>query len=70
MMQSGWGLLPEAKKLVEKDPSLLLPEYRDKFRNEIKSIYDRAHAVFVTLDDRQLAFAKMVATHEDDLPRA
>jgi hypothetical protein len=59
-----------AKKLVEKDPSLLLPENKDKFRNEIKSIYDRDDAVFVTLDDRQLAFAKMVATHEDDLPRA
>src|SRR5215203_6472676 len=46
-----------ARTLVEKDPALMLLENKDKLRNEIKSIYDRDQAVFVTLDDRQLAFA-------------
>jgi hypothetical protein len=59
-----------AKKLVEKDPTLLLPINKDKLRNEIQSIYDRDHAVIVTLGPREMAFAQMIATHEDDLPRA
>ena len=59
-----------AKKLVEKDPTLLLPINKDKLRNEIKSIYDREHAVIVTLDAQDMALVRMISTHEDDLPRA
>jgi hypothetical protein len=33
-----------AKKLGEKDPTLLLPINKDKLRNEIQSIYNRDHA--------------------------
>ena len=31
-----------AKKLVEKDPTLILPENKDKLHNEIKSVHDAA----------------------------
>jgi hypothetical protein len=59
-----------AKKLIENDPALLLPINKDKLRNEIKSIYDREHAVKVTLGPKDLALVRMLSTDEDDLPRA
>jgi hypothetical protein len=59
-----------AKKLVKDDPTLLLPENKDKFDTAINSTYDRDHAVVVKLSPQDLAAAKMMVTHEDDLPRA
>lgn len=59
-----------AAELVEKDQTLLLPENKAKLLTEIESIYDRDHVVRVTLDPQQTAFADMLATHKDDLPRA
>ena len=59
-----------ARTLVEKDPSLLLSVNKDKLRNEIQSIYDREHAVTVTLSPQDMALVRMLSTHEDDLPRA
>jgi hypothetical protein len=61
-----------AKSLVEKDPSLLLPANKDRFRNEIESVYQREHSVVVTLspEDQDAALAELLASHEDDLPRA
>lgn len=59
-----------AKKLVEKDSTLLLPEHKDKLLNEMRSIYDRDHAIDVKLSEQDIAAVKMIATHEDDLPRA
>ena len=59
-----------AKKLVEKDPALQLPTNKDKLLNEIEAIYDREHAVVITLTPDQVAFAAMSVTHEDDLPSA
>jgi hypothetical protein len=58
------------KTLVEKDPSLLLSANKDKLRNEIQSVYDREHAVTVTLSPQDMALVRMLSTHEDDLPRA
>lgn len=58
-----------AKTLVEKDPSLLLLENKDKLLDEVQSIYDREHAATITLSPQQMALASMLATHEDDLPR-
>lgn len=58
-----------AKTLVEGDPSLLDPENKDKLLAEIEAIYDRDHAIVVTLSPEDLAFAQMIATHEDDLPQ-
>ena len=64
----GWA--EEAKKLVENDPTLLLSENKDKLLNGARSIYDRDHAVTVTLSPEDIALAEMIATHEDDLPKA
>jgi hypothetical protein len=59
------------KTLVEKDPSLLLPENRDKLLAEMRLIYDRGgHTVKVTLTQEEISLAEMIATHEDDLPKA
>lgn len=63
-------LLSGVDKLVEDDPTLLLPANKDKFRAAIESTYDCDHAVFVELRPQEVAAAKMMATHEDDLPRA
>jgi hypothetical protein len=59
-----------AKKLADKDPGLLLPTNKDKLRKGIDTIYDREHAVIVTLGPADIAAAEMLITHEDDLPRA
>jgi hypothetical protein len=59
-----------AKKLVENDPALLLPINKDKLRNEIESIWNREHAVKVTLGPKDLALVRVLSTDEDDLPRA
>ena len=56
-----------AKGLTEKDPALLLPENQDKLRNEFESIYDREHVVRITLSPQQIAYARMLSTHEEDL---
>jgi hypothetical protein len=57
-------------KTCEKDQTLLLPENKDKLLTEIASIYRRDHTVRATLDPQQTAFADMLATDKDDLPRA
>jgi hypothetical protein len=59
-----------ARTLVEKEPSLLLSVNKDKLRNETQSIYDREHAVTVTLSPQDMASLRMLSTDEDDLPRA
>ena len=59
-----------AKRLVENDPELLLPENKEKLRSEIDAIYDREHAVRVTLTPEQIAAGVMSVTHADDLPSA
>jgi hypothetical protein len=59
-----------AKALIEQDASLLLPINKEKLLTEINSIYDRDHAVVITLDPKDKAFVEMIATHEDDLPKA
>jgi hypothetical protein len=59
-----------AKKLVESDPTFLLPANKDKLHAEIEAIYNRDHVISLTLSAHDLAAAKMRASHEDDLPRA
>ena len=66
----GMGCAEKAKKLVENDPTLLLSENKDKLLNGARSIYDRNHAETATLSPEDIALAKMIATHEDDLPKA
>jgi len=50
--------------------ALLLPENKEKFLTAIQTIYCRDHAVSVTLNPQQTAFAELLVTHKDDLPRA
>jgi hypothetical protein len=59
-----------AKKLVEHDFTLLAPENKDELLRKITTVYDRDHAIKVKLSPEDIAFAKMVVTHEDDLPSA
>jgi hypothetical protein len=59
-----------AKKLVEEDPTLVLPTNKDKLRAAINATYNRDHAVIIDLGSEDLAFMEMMATHEDDLPKA
>jgi hypothetical protein len=59
-----------ATKLLEKEPALLLPTNKDRFRKEIDTIYDREHVVKVTLGPADIVAAEMLVTLEDDLPRA
>jgi hypothetical protein len=57
-----------AKKLVEEDAAVI--DGKEKLLAEIEAIYDRDHAVVVTLGPEDLALASMVSTHKDDLPQA
>jgi hypothetical protein len=57
-----------AKRLVEEDATIIGD--KDKLLAEINAIYRRDHAAVVTLGPEDLALAKMLATHEDDLPQA
>ena len=59
-----------AKQLVSEDPGLVAPEKCAELMDKITTIYDRDHAVIVTLSDKDLASVGMLATHEDDLPQA
>ena len=59
-----------AKKLVEEDPTLLAAENKHQLLRKMKAIYDRDHAVKITLTQEDIALATMLATHEDDLPSA
>jgi hypothetical protein len=59
-----------AKTLVESQTALLQPENKDRLLAEMDAIYDRDHAVIITLGPEDMALAKMLSTHEDDLPQA
>ena len=59
-----------AKTLVASDAALAEPENKDRLLTEMDAIYDRDHAVIITLGPEDLALVKMLATHEDDLPQA
>ena len=59
-----------AKKLTDDNPQLLLPEMRENLMASIEEIYDRDHAVKVTLTEEDIASALMLGTHEDDMGQA
>lgn len=59
-----------AKRLVAESPDLLAEDKRPDLIKAVELIYDRDHAIVVTLTDEDLAFARMATTHEDDLPQA
>jgi hypothetical protein len=59
-----------AKRLIAESPNLLAEDRRPDLIKAVNTTYDRDHAIVVTLTDEDLAFARMAATHEDDLPQA
>jgi hypothetical protein len=59
-----------ANTLVEKDPSLLNPENREKLLAKIDEVFLGEHAIQVKLTPEDIAAAEMRVTHEDDLPQA
>jgi hypothetical protein len=59
-----------ARQLVAESPGLLDEDRRPELIKAVEMIYYRDHAVVVTLSEQDLDFARMVATHEDDLPQA
>jgi hypothetical protein len=59
-----------AKTLVENDPALMVPEKRDVLLEAVRAVYDRDHAVTITLTKQDLAAAHMIAVRTDDLPKA
>jgi hypothetical protein len=58
-----------AKRLIADSPDLLAEDKRPDLIKAVNLMYDREHAVAVTLTDEELAFVRMAATHEDDLPQ-
>jgi hypothetical protein len=48
----------------------MLAENREQLLASIEEIYDRDHAVFIKVTDEEMAFARLISTHEDDLPKA
>jgi len=58
-----------AKKLVQQQPNLAEPGRKDDLLKAVEAIYERDYAVTITLSASDMAFAKMIATHEDDLPQ-
>ena len=66
----GMILAQIAEGLLATDPELMLLENKDRLLNAIDEIYEREHVVRLTLSDADMAAARMMITHEDDLPRA
>jgi hypothetical protein len=59
-----------AKRLIEESPDLLAEKKRSDLIKAVNTIYDRDHTLRVTLTEKEVAFARMAATCEDDLPQA
>jgi hypothetical protein len=66
---NGMTMAKIAKALVEKDPSLLSAENKEKLLAKIEEVFDREHVVRVELTPENIATAELIATHEDDLPQ-
>ena len=65
------------KRLIDEEPGLADPARRSELKIKVDAIYDRDHAVKITLTEEDLALVeehvaavRMMATREDDLPQA
>lgn len=68
---NGMHMAEIAKKLAEQDPTLLLPEHKQRFLDAIKDGYNKETARnVITLTEKDIALVKMLSTHEEDLPKA
>lgn len=59
-----------AKTLVEERPELALPAHKAELMSAIDTIYERDHTVKIRLDEKDMAFVKMLATNEGNLPQS
>jgi hypothetical protein len=66
---NGMAWAKNVKKFFKKDPTLILPENRDKLLKLFKD-GSALTSVVVELSPEDIAMAEMMATHEDDLPQA
>jgi hypothetical protein len=63
-----WMIKAEiAKTLVKSDQGLMAPERRDALLEAMNAIYDRDHAMKITLTEQDLAAADMMAARTDDV---
>ena len=67
---NGESMAKIAKKLVAEKSELKLPENKQELMDSIKLIYERDHMITINLTDTDIAYAQMIATHEDDLSQA
>lgn len=58
-----------AERLVAQEPELMLVQNKNKLLSAIDEVYQREHVVQYTLSAADVAFARMIVTHEDDLPQ-
>jgi len=59
-----------AKALVEADESLMAPDNRQQLLEAVEVIYDRDHAVKVTLTPEDKAAVELMAARRNELPQA
>jgi hypothetical protein len=59
-----------AKTIVTREPSLMKPENRSVLLAAVEGIYDKEHAVKVTLTEQDRAQATMMGARTGDLPRS
>jgi hypothetical protein len=57
-----------AKRLIADSPELLAEDRRPDLIKAVNLVYDKDHAVVVTLTHEDVAFVRMAAIHESDLP--
>ena len=58
------------KKIITEHPELALPEKKRELLDAIATVYERDHAITITLDDADMAAVWMAVTPKDDLPQA
>lgn len=58
------------EKLIAERPELASPDKKRQLLDAIEEVYERDHTVTITLNNADLAAARMAVTHEDDLPQA
>jgi hypothetical protein len=59
-----------AKSLVESDESLIAPNNRQQLLQAVKAIYDRDHAITVTLTPEDMAAVELMVARPNKLPQA
>ena len=59
-----------AKGLVASDASLMAPNNRQRLLEAVEAVYDRDHAITVTLTEKDLAAVELMVARTNKLPQA